>query len=140
MVTATTPTPGQLTLQTLRSHDQYNTTIYGFDDRYRGISGNRHVIMVNADDIAELGFADGDLVDIISVFSDRERRATGYRIIEYPTPRGSAAAYYPETNVLVALDHQSPEAGTPASKAVPIRLERASVATQGSGDVRSSRP
>ena len=139
-VSATTRTPGQLTLQTLRSHDQYNTTIYGFDDRYRGISGNRHVIMVNTDDIAELGLANGDLVDIVSVFSDRERRVTGYRIVEYPTPRGSAAAYYPETNVLIALDHQSPEAGTPASKAVPIRLERASVATQQFADVRSSRP
>ncbi len=118
---------GQLTLQTLRSHDQYNTTIYGFDDRYRGISGNRHVIMVNAADIAELGFHDGDLVDIISVFPDRERRVRGYQLIGYPTPRGSAAAYYPETNVLVALDHQSAEAGTPASKSIPIRLEHAHV-------------
>jgi len=115
---------GTLTLQTLRSHDQYNTTIYGHDDRYRGISGDRHVIMVNPDDIAELGFADGDLVDIISLFGDRERRAERYRIVPYPTPRGSAAAYYPETNVLVALDHHGAVSGTPASKAIPIRLER----------------
>lgn len=114
---------GQLMLQTLRSHDQYNTTIYGFDDRYRGISGDRHVIMINSADIAELGFRDGDVVDIVSTFPDRERRAAGYRIVDYPTPRGSAAAYYPETNVLIALDHRSAEAGTPASKAVPIRLE-----------------
>jgi len=125
-VTAVTAEPkvtGQLLLQTLRSHDQYNTTIYGFDDRYRGISGDRHVIMMNTADIAELGFRDGDIVDIISTFADRERRARGYRIVDYPTPRGSAAAYYPETNVLIALDHRSAEAGTPASKAVPIRLE-----------------
>lgn len=114
---------GTLTLQTLRSHDQYNTTIYGHDDRYRGISGDRHVIMVNPGDIAELGFAEGDLVDIISTFGDRERRAEGYRLVPYPTPRGSAAAYYPETNVLVALDHHDTRSGTPASKAVPIRLE-----------------
>ena len=114
---------GQLTLQTLRSHDQYNTTIYGHDDRYRGISGDRHVIMVHPDDIAELGFSDGDSVDIVSVFPDRERRAEGYRIVSYPTPRGCAAAYYPETNVLVALDHRAVGSGTPASKAIPIRLE-----------------
>jgi len=137
-VTATSRPAGQLVLQTLRSHDQYNTTIYGFDDRYRGISGNRHVIMVNADDIAELGFRDGEVVDIISVFPDRERRASGYRLVEYPTPRGSAAAYFPETNVLVALDHQSPEAGTPASKAVPIRLERARPASATVHDVGAS--
>jgi formate dehydrogenase major subunit len=127
--TATTVAPAdhpasQLTLQTLRSHDQYNTTIYGHDDRYRGISGDRHVIMVNPDDVTRLGFADGDIVDIISVFPDRERRADHYRIVCYPTPLGSAAAYYPETNVLVALDHHARGANTPASKSIPIRLER----------------
>ena len=122
---------GELLLQTLRSHDQYNTTIYGFDDRYRGLSGNRRIVMVNPDDIADLGLRDGDRVDLVSVFSDRERRATDYRVVAYPTPRGCAAAYYPETNVLIPLDHQSPEAGTPASKAVPIRLEPCNTADHG---------
>ncbi len=113
----------QLTLQTLRSHDQYNTTVYGHDDRYRGISGDRHIIMVNPTDITRLGFLDGDIVDIVSTFADRDRIARGYRIVAYPTPLGCAAAYYPETNVLIALDHHGAGAQTPAAKAIPIRLE-----------------
>jgi molybdopterin-dependent oxidoreductase alpha subunit len=115
---------GQLMLQTLRSHDQYNTTIYGHNDRYRGISGDRHIVMVNPADILELGFHDGDLVDIVSVFPDRERRVSGYRLVKYRTPVGSAAAYYPEANVLIPLDHHGADAQTPAAKAIPIRLER----------------
>jgi anaerobic selenocysteine-containing dehydrogenase len=111
-------------LQTLRSHDQYNTTIYGHHDRYRGISGDRHIIMINPDDITRLGHTDGDRVDIVSLLTGPERRARGYRIVAYPTPLGCAAAYYPETNVLIALDHHGPEAHTPAAKAIPIRLER----------------
>ncbi|MGZ4792562.1 MAG: molybdopterin dinucleotide binding domain-containing protein [Ilumatobacteraceae bacterium] len=107
----------------MRSHDQYNTTVYGHDDRYRGISGDRHIIMVNPIDITRLGFTDGDIVDIVSTFSDRERTATGYRIVAYPTPLGCAATYYPETNVLIAVDHHGVGAQTPAAKAIPIRLE-----------------
>jgi molybdopterin-dependent oxidoreductase alpha subunit len=114
----------ELMLQTLRSHDQYNTTIYGHHDRYRGISGDRHIIMINPDDITRLGHTDGDRVDIVSVLNGPERRARGYRIVAYPTPPGCAAAYYPETNVLIALDHHGPDAQTPAAKAIPIRLER----------------
>jgi formate dehydrogenase major subunit len=114
---------GQLMLQTLRSHDQYNTTIYGHHDRYRGISGDRHIVMINPADITNLGFHDGDLVDIASVFADRERRVFGYRIVGYPTPVGTAAAYYPEANVLIPLDHHGVDAQTPAAKAIPIRLE-----------------
>jgi formate dehydrogenase major subunit len=121
---------GQLILQTLRSHDQYNTTIYGHDDRYRGISGDRKVIMVNPSDIADLGFHQGDSVDIVSVFPDGERRAAGYRLVGYPTPVGSAAAYYPEANVLIPLDHHGNDAQTPAAKAIPIRLERHEVLTR----------
>jgi molybdopterin-dependent oxidoreductase alpha subunit len=127
-VTAATGTElgaDELMLQTLRSHDQYNTTIYGHHDRYRGISGDRHIIMINASDIARLGHADGDRVDIVSMLPGPERRARGYRIIAYPTPVGCAAAYYPETNVLISLDHHGPDAQTPAAKAVPVRLERA---------------
>ena len=115
---------GELMLQTLRSHDQYNTTIYGHHDRYRGISGDRHIIMVNPDDITRLGHSDGDRVDIVSLLHGADRRARGYRIVAYPTPPGCAAAYYPETNVLIALDHHGSDAHTPASKAIPIRLER----------------
>jgi anaerobic selenocysteine-containing dehydrogenase len=113
----------ELMLQTLRSHDQFNTTIYGHHDRYRGISGDRHIIMISPDDIARLGYEDGDRVDIISVLPGPERRAPDYRIVAYPTPIGCAAAYYPEANVLIALDHHGPDAQTPAAKAIPIRLE-----------------
>jgi anaerobic selenocysteine-containing dehydrogenase len=116
---------GRLVLQTLRSHDQYNTTIYGKDDRYRGIHGGRRVVMVNADDITALGFADGDMVHLISEFQGTERRAENFRIVAYSTPKGCAAAYYPETNVLVPLDSVADTSGTPTSKSVIVRLERA---------------
>ncbi|WP_433715971.1 FdhF/YdeP family oxidoreductase [Nocardia sp. CA-084685] len=122
------PVPqGRLILQTLRSHDQYNTTIYGLDDRYRGIQQGRKVVMVHPDDIAGLGFAEDDLVDLVSEWTDGiERRVTGFRLVPYPTPRGNVAAYYPETNPLVPLDHVAERSNTPVSKAVTIRLEPAS--------------
>ncbi|MFJ9365525.1 FdhF/YdeP family oxidoreductase [Nocardia sp. NPDC101769] len=120
------PVPeGRLILQTLRSHDQYNTTIYGLDDRYRGIHNGRRVVLVHPEDIAALGFAEDDLVDVISEFDDgTERSVTGFRLVAYPTPRGNAAAYYPETNPLIPLDHVARRSNTPVSKAVTIRLER----------------
>jgi molybdopterin-dependent oxidoreductase alpha subunit len=116
---------GRLVLQTLRSHDQYNTTIYGKDDRYRGIHGGRRVVMVNEADIVELGFRDGDMVHLISEFQGTERKAENFRIVSYSTPKGCAAAYYPETNVLVPLDSVADTSGTPTSKSVIVRLERA---------------
>ncbi|WP_405180103.1 FdhF/YdeP family oxidoreductase [Nocardia sp. NBC_01377] len=116
--------PGRLILQTMRSHDQYNTTIYGLDDRYRGVHGGRRVVLVDVDDIAEMGYTEGDLVDLISEWTDGvERRVEGFRIVGYPTPRGNAAAYYPEANPLVPLDHVAARSNTPVSKAVTIRLE-----------------
>ena len=108
----------------MRSHDQYNTTIYGHHDRYRGISGDRHVVMVSEVDLAELGFVDGDVVDVVSDVAGVERRASGYRLIAYPTPIGCVAGYYPELNVLLPLDHHGPNAQTPAAKAIPVRLLR----------------
>ncbi|MEZ3160542.1 FdhF/YdeP family oxidoreductase [Microbacterium sp. BWT-B31] len=121
--------PGRLLLQTLRSHDQYNTTIYGKDDRYRGIHGGRRVVLVNAEDIQELGFVPDEIVDLVSEWRGpddvvQERRAEEFRIVAYSTPRGNAAAYYPETNVLVPLDSVADVSGTPTSKSVIIRLER----------------
>ncbi|MDQ6752758.1 MAG: FdhF/YdeP family oxidoreductase [Actinomycetota bacterium] len=115
---------GRLLLQTLRSHDQYNTTIYGKDDRYRGIYGGRRVVLVNQADLDALGIADGTLVDLVSEWKDgRERRAEGFRTVAYSTPAGCAAAYFPETNVLVPLDSTADISGTPTSKSVVIRLE-----------------
>jgi molybdopterin-dependent oxidoreductase alpha subunit len=120
----------RLVLQTLRSHDQYNTTVYGLDDRYRGVKGGRRVVFVNPFDIAAFGLNDGDRVDLVSEFVDgggqlQERRAKDFRVVSYATPVGNAAAYYPETNPLVALDHVAAKSNTPVSKAVVIRLERA---------------
>jgi molybdopterin-dependent oxidoreductase alpha subunit len=114
---------GHLLLQTVRSHDQFNTTVYGLDDRYRGIHGERRVILLNVDDLREHGLQDGDLVNIVSVWKDGERRAEGFRALEYPTPRGCAAAYFPEANVLVPLDSTAEVSGTPTSKSIIIRLE-----------------
>ncbi|MFH9287057.1 FdhF/YdeP family oxidoreductase [Streptomyces rimosus] len=117
---------GRLLLQTLRSHDQYNTTIYGLDDRYRGIKNGRRVVLVNPEDARALGVADGSYTDLVSEWKDgTERRAPGFRVVHYPTARGCAAAYYPETNVLVPLDHTADTSNTPASKSLVIRLEPA---------------
>ena len=124
------PVPeGRLILQTMRSHDQYNTTIYGLDDRYRGVKGGRRVLFIAAEDIAALGYADGDRVDLISEWEApdgtvQERRADDFRLVPYPTPRGNVAAYYPETNPLIPLDHVAVKSNTPVSKAVLIRLDR----------------
>jgi molybdopterin-dependent oxidoreductase alpha subunit len=120
---------GRLLLQTLRSHDQYNTTVYGKDDRYRGIHGGRRVILVNAHDIGALGFAEDDIVDLVSEWqapdgTTQERRAEEFRVVAYDTPRGNAAAYYPETNVLVPLESVADVSGTPTSKSVVVRLVR----------------
>lgn len=120
---------GRLLLQTLRSHDQYNTTIYGKDDRYRGIHGGRRVVLVNAKDITALGFVEGEIVDLVSEWRGadgvlQERRAEAFRVVAYDTPRGNAAAYYPETNVLVPLDSVADVSGTPTSKSVVVRLSK----------------
>jgi molybdopterin-dependent oxidoreductase alpha subunit len=118
--------PGHLILQTLRSHDQFNTTIYGFSDRYRGIEGGRRVVLVNPRDIEDLGFQDGEMVDLVTHWDgdDHLRRVQAFRIVAYQTPRGSAAAYYPETNPLVPLDSTAVGSNCPTSKSVIIRLER----------------
>nr|WP_231591174.1 FdhF/YdeP family oxidoreductase [Saccharothrix sp. ST-888] len=115
--------PGHLLLTTVRSHDQFNTTVYGLDDRYRGIKGGRRVVFLNEDDLLALHLRDGDLVDLVSVYPDGERRASGFRAVRYPIPRGCAAAYYPETNVLVPLDSTAEGSNTPASKSIVIRIE-----------------
>jgi molybdopterin-dependent oxidoreductase alpha subunit len=116
--------PGHLLLQTVRSHDQYNTTIYGLDDRYRGIRGGRRVVFVHPDDLAALGIPDRSTVDLVSEWRDgTRRRAEAFRVVAYPTARGCAAAYFPEANVLVPLDSTAAGSNTPTSKSVIIRLE-----------------
>ena len=119
---------GRLILQSMRSHDQFNTTIYSLNDRYRGISNGRDVIFVNPDDIAELGLTDEQRVDIFSEWPDEpDRELRNYRVVSYPTARGCAAAYYPEANVLVPLASAAVGSMTPVSKAIIVRLEPARV-------------
>ncbi|GAB09579.1 putative oxidoreductase [Gordonia araii NBRC 100433] len=118
--------PGRLLLQTVRSHDQFNTTIYSLNDRYRGIKKGRHVVFVHPDDLAELGLRDGQHVDVYSEWADQpDRVLRGLRVVAFPTARGCAAAYFPEANVLVPLDSTALESNTPVSKAVVVRLEPA---------------
>ena len=118
---------GQLVMMTIRSHDQFNTTIYGLDDRYRGISNGRRVVLLHSDDIVARGFIDGDAVDIVSHFRGVQRRAQNFRIVTYAIPRGCAATYFPEANVLVPIDSVAAGSNTPASKSVIISLERAAL-------------
>lgn len=114
-----------LRLVTIRSHDQYNTTIYGLDDRYRGVFGRRDVLFMNAEDLAAYGLEHGDLVDIETVSPGRALRLSNITAIEYQIARGSVAAYYPEANVLVPLDYVDKECGTPSYKSIPVRLRKA---------------
>lgn len=115
---------GTLILQSMRSHDQFNTTIYGHNDRYRGIRKGREVVFVSPEDLAELGLNDGQHVDIHGVYHDDvERVLRNFRVVSYPTARGCAAAYYPEANVLVPLESVAEGSQTPVSKAVIVRLE-----------------
>ncbi|MGH9185741.1 MAG: FdhF/YdeP family oxidoreductase [Acidimicrobiales bacterium] len=118
---------GRLLLTTIRSHDQFNTTIYGLDDRYRGVRGGRRVVFAHADDLATRGLADGDRVDIVSEWRDGDRRAPGFRVVAYPIARGTCAAYFPEANVLVPLDSTAEVSNTPTSKSVVVRLERSTL-------------
>ncbi|MGJ3191215.1 FdhF/YdeP family oxidoreductase [Paenarthrobacter sp. FR1] len=117
---------GRLLLQTLRSHDQFNTTTYTMNDRYRGIKKGRMVLLVNPLDLAELGYQDGGYVDVHSEADDGvDRVLPQLRLVSYPTAKGCAAAYFPEANVLVPLDSTAEGSNTPASKSVIIRLEPA---------------
>lgn len=116
-----------LILQTLRSHDQYNTTVYGLDDRYRGVRGQRDVLFANEADILRLGFKPGQKVDIRSLWNDGiERRVSSFTLLAFDIPAGQAAAYFPEANPLVPLESAGVGSSTPTSKFVAIRLQAAS--------------
>ncbi|GAA5199087.1 FdhF/YdeP family oxidoreductase [Arthrobacter gyeryongensis] len=118
--------PGRLLLQSMRSQDQFNTTMYSLNDRYRGVKKGRHVLFVNPADLDELGFAEGDFVDIHGEAADGvDRVLKQFRVIGYPTAIGCVAAYFPEANILVPLDSTAEGSNTPASKSVIVRLEHA---------------
>lgn len=111
-------------LVTLRSNDQFNTTIYGYSDRFRGIEGTRDVVLVSELDMIEAGLSEGQIVRLVSDFGDGVRRELGgLAVRRHKLPRGTIAAYYPEANVLNAVDHHDELSKTPASKAIPVRIE-----------------
>ncbi len=112
-----------LLMMTIRSHDQFNTTVYTDNDRYRGIHGGRHVIFVNASDINRLGLKAGQTVNITSHWTDEpDRIVEGFQIVEYAIPKGCVAAYYPETNNLIPLSSVADRSNTPAYKSVVVSL------------------
>jgi anaerobic selenocysteine-containing dehydrogenase len=121
--------PGRLLLMTLRSHDQFNTTIYGDDDRYRGVFGGRRVVFVHPDDLRTLGLAAGELVDLTSHCpgpqGEETRTLHGFRTLAYDVPQGCAAAYFPEANALVPLGHHAAGSLTPAYKSIVVSLASA---------------
>ncbi len=121
--------PGRLLLMTLRSHDQFNTTIYSDDDRYRGIAGDRRVVLANADDLAALGFAPDQRVDVTSHWAgasgEERRRISGFRLVAYDMPRGCVAAYFPEANPLVPIGQFADRSLTPAFKSIEVSLSAA---------------
>jgi len=111
------------TLTTIRAHDQYNTTVYGLDDRYRGVYGQRRVVFIHPDDRADLGWAEGAWVDMVGCAEDGQaRRVDGFKLVDYSIPRGCIASYYPETNALVPLASHAIGARTPTSKAIAVQL------------------
>ena len=115
--------PGRYRLITLRSNDQFNTTIYGYSDRFRGIEGTRDVLLINSADIAELGLENGQIVRMITDVDDGTyRELGGLTLTAYQIPRGTVASYYPECNVLIPITHHDEMSKTPASKSVPVRI------------------
>ena len=115
--------PGRFRLITLRSNDQFNTTIYGYSDRFRGIEGTREVVLMNPEDIAEAGFTDGQMVRLAGDTEANAGRALGgLKLTAYQLPRGTIAGYYPECNVLIATSQHDELSKTPASKSIPVRV------------------
>ena len=116
----------ELLMMTIRSHDQFNTTIYGLDDRYRGIYNERRVIMMNQADMNDRQLKQGDIVDLINDADGRQRTAHKFIVIPYPIPKGCAATYFPETNVLVPISSVAEKSNTPVSKGVVIKVNKIS--------------
>lgn len=116
--------PGELLMTTVRAHDQFNTTVYEENDRYRGIKGSRRVILMNDKDLAERGLKQGDAVDITSHFTDGERRAENFTVVAYPIPKNCAATYFPEANALIPVSSVAEKSNCPTSKSTIITVVR----------------
>jgi anaerobic selenocysteine-containing dehydrogenase len=120
--------PDALWLTTVRSHDQYNTTLYSLSDRYRGVHGRRDVVFLNENEMNKRGLKSGDRIDLITLSTDGvERSVRGFSVVPYSFPNGSCAAYYPEANPLAPLYAYDPMSFTPSYKGIPIRIERSRV-------------
>jgi anaerobic selenocysteine-containing dehydrogenase len=117
--------PGQFAMTTVRSHDQFNTTIYGLHDRYRGLHYERRVVMLNREDMAEQGLSPRQLVDVTSHWREQTRTARGFLVVEYPIPRRCAAMYYPEANVLIPIGSTEPLSNCPTFKHTIISVQPA---------------
>jgi anaerobic selenocysteine-containing dehydrogenase len=114
--------PGHFIMMTIRSHDQYNTTIYGLDDRYRGITNERRVVLINPKDMSDAGLRKMDEVDVVSHYNNTERVAERFLIVPFEIARGCVATYFPETNCLVPLEHTARKSNTPVSKWIEVEL------------------
>ncbi len=119
--------PGQYLLATIRTHDQFNTSIYGLDDRYRGIYNGRRVLFMNAEDMQAAGLVQGELVDLTSHFQGKQRHAERFMLAPYEIPRGCTAGYYPETNVLVPSESTADESNCPTSKSIVITIKSSAI-------------
>jgi len=124
-------------MMTIRTHDQFNTTIYGLDDRYRGIYNGRRVVFMNKEDVAELGLVQGQLVDLIGHFQGAERVAPRFMVAPYDIPRGCTATYFPEANVLVPVGSVAEISNTPTSKFVVITIKPTANAAAASAALRA---
>ncbi|MBS78254.1 MULTISPECIES: FdhF/YdeP family oxidoreductase [unclassified Variovorax] len=123
------PSSHALRLMTLRSDDQFNTSIYSLDDRFRGIHGTRRVLLMNTSDMARLSLTDGDMVDVCAEgFEDGERQVRRLRVMCFDLPKGSVGGYYPECNPLIPLEYFARESMVPAAKAIPVRVRRSAIA------------
>ncbi|MDE2271163.1 MAG: formate dehydrogenase, partial [Xanthomonadaceae bacterium] len=115
--------PERLRLMTMRSNDQFNTTVYGYDDRFRGIHGTRDVVLMNRADIARLGLREGQTVKMVSDAGDGiDREVGGLQVVSFDIPEGCIGGYYPECNPLIPLSHHTLESMMPAAKSVPVRI------------------
>ena len=112
----------ELLMTTIRSHDQFNTAIYADNDRYRGISGSRRVILMNETDIAERGLKQGEVVDITSFFAEKTRCVESFIVVPYPIPRDCCATYFPEANALVPIESVADKSNCPTSKLVKVTI------------------
>jgi anaerobic selenocysteine-containing dehydrogenase len=116
-----------LRMMTLRSNDQFNTTVYGYSDRFRGIHGTRMVVLMNRDDMDRLGLREGEQVRLRTSSTDNvERAMSGFRVTPYNIPTGCIGTYYPEANALLPVSHCAEGSKTPAAKSIPVRVERSS--------------